>query len=262
MESGVTLLQQTDRKNVNKPDSNNNNGSSKDNEDKQVSFDDYVETYKSEIDGSIGFIGQDVDFFIEIKAELLLKIAQKNFGNFDKIKVLDIGSGVGLVDKFLKLKIKNLYGVDIEEGVVEKAKLNNPEVNYMIYDGARLPFEDNTFDLCFAINVMHHVPPAEWENFAQEMQRILKPSGIAAVFEHNPFNPLTRKVVRDCEFDRDAVLLSHGKIKSLFNNAGLKIHSDAYIVFFPLKAKFFRYIESALGWLPFGAQQFVTGRKS
>lgn len=227
----------------------------------QVSFDDYVETYRTEIDDSIGFIGQDVDFFIEIKAELLLKLAEKNFGDTSKIKVLDIGSGVGLVDRFLKARIPNLYGVDVEEGVVEKAKFNNPEVNYQLYDGAKLPFEDNTFDMCFAINVMHHVPPGMWENFSREMHRVLKPGGVAAVFEHNPLNPLTRLAVARCEFDRDAVLLNHGKIKSLFNGAGLKVFDDSFIVFFPFKAKFFRSIETALGWLPLGAQHYVTGRK-
>lgn len=226
-----------------------------------VSFDDYVESYKNEVDDSIGFIGQDVDFFIEIKAELLLKLADKNFRDLSAIKVLDIGSGVGLVDSFLKGKIKNLYGVDVEEGVVEKAKYNNPEVNYSIYNGSKLPFEDNTFDLCFAINVMHHVPPSLWENFLQEMRRVLKPGGLAAVFEHNPLNPLTRLAVARCEFDRDAVLLHHGKIKSLFKTAGLKLFEDKFIVFFPFKAKLFRGIESALGWLPLGAQHYVTGKK-
>lgn len=231
------------------------------NTDSQVSFDDYVESYKHEVDDSIGFIGQDVDFFIEIKAELLLKLAEKNFDDLDKINVLDIGSGVGLVDRYIKGKIKNIYGVDVEEGVVEKAKYNNPEVNYRMYDGAKLPFEDNTFDLCFAINVMHHVPPALWENFSKEMRRVLKPGGIAAVFEHNPLNPLTRLAVARCEFDRDAVLLNHGKIKSLFKTAGLRLFEDKFIVFFPFKAKFFRGIETALGWLPIGAQHYVTGKK-
>jgi SAM-dependent methyltransferase len=226
-----------------------------------VSFDDYVETYRAEIEDSIGFIGQDVDFFLEIKAEMLLRIAEKKLGPLDKVKVLDIGSGIGLVDKFLKGRIPGLHGVDVEEGVVQKAKINNPEVNYQKYDGERLPFDDNTFDMCFAINVMHHVPPALWENFSREMNRVLKPGGIAAVFEHNPLNPLTRIAVARCEFDRDAVLLKHSKLISLFRGAGFEEAEDAYIVFFPFKAKFFRGIEKALGWLPLGAQHYVTGRK-
>ena len=106
-------MEQTEKKKENSAVNKNQTA-----EEKQVSFDDYVETYRTEIDDSIGFIGQDVDFFIEIKAELLLKLAKKNFGLLDKIKVLDIGSGVGLVDRFLKSEIKNLYGVDVEDGVV------------------------------------------------------------------------------------------------------------------------------------------------
>lgn len=226
-----------------------------------VSFDDYVETYRAEIEDSIGFIGQDVDFFIEIKADMLLDIARRYIGPPEKIKALDIGSGVGLVDRFLKSSIGQLYGVDVEDGVVQKAKLNNPEVDYRKYDGERLPFEDNSFDLCFAINVMHHVPPALWENFSREMNRVLRPGGVAAVFEHNPVNPLTRIAVARCEFDRDAVLLTHSKLKSLFRGANLDIAEDKYIVFFPFKAGMFRGIEKGLGWLPLGAQHYVMGKK-
>lgn len=227
-----------------------------------VSFDDYVDSYKSEIQSSIDFIGQDVDFFLEVKAELLINLAERNFGSLDNVKALDIGSGVGLVDKLLTPKIKSLHGIDIEEGVVEKAKKNNPTLDYRIYDGVKIPFNDNTFDLTFAINVMHHVPPELWENFSQEMYRVLKPGGIAAVFEHNPVNPLTRKVVRECEFDKDAVLLKHSKIKSLLEGAKLKVVDDSYIIFFPFKGKLFRGIESLIGWLPLGAQQYVAAKKT
>jgi SAM-dependent methyltransferase len=237
------------------------NKNSDNNEKKQVSFDDYIDSYKSEVQSSIGFIGQEVDFFLDIKAELLVKLAEKNFGKTEDLKVLDIGSGIGLVDKLIKSRIKNLYGVDVEDGVVEQAIKNNPDVNYQKYDGENLPFEENTFDITFAINVMHHVPPALWENFSKETYRVLKPGGIGVIFEHNPFNPLTRKVVRDCEFDRDAVLLSHKKIKELFTNASLKVDDNAYIIFFPFKGKMFRWIESGLKWLPLGAQQYVTARK-
>lgn len=240
---------------------NNKNINSSPARTSDVSFDDYVDSYKNEIQSSIDFIGQDVDFFLNVKAELLLKLAEKNLGSTANIKALDIGSGVGLIDKLLQPKIKDLHGIDIEEGVVEKAKKNNPSVNYKIYDGTKIPFDDNTFDLTFAINVMHHVPPDLWENFTNEMYRVLKPGGIAAVFEHNPVNPLTRKVVRECEFDKDAVLLKHNKIKSLMQGAKLEVIDDSYIIFFPFKGGFFRSIETLIGWMPLGAQQYVAAKK-
>ena len=154
-----------------------------------------------------------------------------------------------------------MYGVDVEEGVVEKAKENNPTVNYRKYDGKTLPFENGTFDMAFAINVIHHVSPDDWENFTGEMFRILKPGGIAAVFEHNPLNPLTQLAVSRCEFDIDATLLHHSRIKKLFNHAGFEILDDAYIVFFPFKSKFFRAAEKFIKWLPLGAQHYAVGRK-
>jgi len=227
----------------------------------KISFDDYVQTYQKEVQDSINFIGQDVDFFIELKADLIIELTKRNFGDLSNIKVLDIGSGIGLTDQFLTTEIKNLYGIDVSGGAVENAKNRNPSVRYMSYDGERLPFEDNYFDLAFAINVMHHVNPLQWENFVNEMKRVIKPGGIMAVFEHNPFNPLTRLAVSRCEFDRDAVLLSHNKIKSLFKSVHLEFLEDAYIVFFPFKAKLFRNIEFFLRWLPLGAQHYIAGRK-
>jgi ubiquinone/menaquinone biosynthesis C-methylase UbiE len=230
-------------------------------EKEKISFDDYVQSYKKEVQDSINFIGQDVDFFIELKANLIINLAKNNFGNLENIKVLDIGSGIGLTDQFLTNEFKNLYGVDVSSGAVENAKKRNPDVRYTAYDGSRLPFNDDYFDMAFAINVMHHVEPSSWNNFIDEMKRVLKKGGIMAIFEHNPINPLTRLAVSKCEFDKDAVLLSSGKLKNLFHSSGIEIFKTAYIVFFPFKAGVFRSVEKILGGLPIGAQHFIAGKK-
>jgi len=234
---------------------------SKNEKNSDVKFDDYVDNYQQKIQESIDFAGQDADFFIQVKADMVLGLVKKYCCNSDTADVLDIGCGVGHVDSYLSSKIKKLNGVDIEEGVVSKAKVNNPGVNYIKYDGDHLPFEDNSMDFAFAINVMHHVPPSGWQNFTNEMRRVLRPGGAAAVFEHNPYNPLTRRVVSKCEFDRDAVLLSHNKISNLLKASGLALAEDPYILFFPFKGGIFRFIEKGLKWIPLGAQQLVVGIK-
>ena len=53
------------------------------------------------------------------------------------------------------------------------------------------------------------------------MARVLRPGGIAAIFEHNPLNPLTRRVVSNCVFDEDAVLLRRRRARGLLRQAGL-----------------------------------------
>ena len=147
-------------------------------EKKQISFDDYVENYEKEIQSSIGFIGQDHDFFIKVKANKISYIVKKNFNDSANVKILDIGSGIGLIDHHLAENFNNLYGVDVEEGVVGKARKFNPGVNYNLYDGTSLPFESGSMDVVFAINVMHHVVPSHWGNFTKEMFRVVKKGGI------------------------------------------------------------------------------------
>jgi ubiquinone/menaquinone biosynthesis C-methylase UbiE len=230
-------------------------------EKKKVSFDDYVETYEKEIQSSISFIGQEHSFFIEIKAKLIKELAYQFFNESKDIKILDVGSGIGLIDHYLSSNFRNLFGVDIEEGILEKAKVYNPEVNYRSYDGIILPFEDNSMDVVFAINVMHHVQPAQWQLFVKEMHRVTRRGGFTLVFEHNPLNPLTRLAVIKCEFDRDAVLLHRGNVKKLFLSAGFEKISSSFIIFFPFRNRIFRIVENRLRKIPFGAQFYVKGIK-
>jgi ubiquinone/menaquinone biosynthesis C-methylase UbiE len=228
----------------------------------KVKFDDYAGSYRDEVQSSINFIGQDVDFFHELKAKKLIELAQKYFTDYKNIKILDIGCGIGLIDFRIKKEFQNLFGVDIEEQTVKKAEEKNPEVSYQVYDGLKLPFDDNTIDLAFAINVVHHVPSRHWGNFIKEMYRVLKPGGYAAIFEHNPYNPLTRLAVNRCEFDRDAELINRGKVKNYYIKAGFSIEASSYIAFFPFSQNFFRKIEKTIGWLPMGAQYFITSKKN
>ncbi len=229
---------------------------------KNISFDDHVETYQEDIQNAIDFSGQDVDFFIEVKANLILEIAKKYFRDYKNIMLLDVGCGIGLTDDFLKKEFTHLHGVDIEEATLNKAKENNPEVIYSHYDAKILPFDKNVFDFVFTINVMHHVPPDNRNNFIKEMCRVCKQDGVVAVFEHNPLNPLTRKVVRDCVFDRDAILLRNKEIQDLFSQNNLSLLESRYILFFPFRKNLFRMVEKFLGWLPLGAQQYVVSKKS
>ncbi len=52
-------------------------------ENKTVFFKDYVDTYQKEIQSSINFIGQDVDFFIGLKADMIINIARRHLGNIE-----------------------------------------------------------------------------------------------------------------------------------------------------------------------------------
>ncbi len=226
-----------------------------------ISFDAYKDTYRDEVQKAIAFAGQDVDFFTRAKVNHLLDLSRRLLGEPKNLRVLDVGCGVGLTDRYLLPHFRALSGVDISGESVQVAARNNPDGRYQTYAGDVLPFRDDTFDLVFAICVMHHVPPAGWPPFVQEMQRVVRPGGLTVVFEHNPNNPLTRRAVNRCPFDADAVLLRLGTTKRLFRQAGLELLERRYILFFPWEAPVFKQLERGLGGLPLGGQYYVVGRK-
>lgn len=219
-------------------------------------FDKYSKNYEYEVNRSISFVKNKHDFFTEQKYKLLKKkLDSKN------LKILDIGCGIGGVHRFFAKDNISLTGIDVSHQSLQVAKKNFPKNQYLNYDGKKIPFSDNTFDFIFTINVLHHVPVDCWKNFMLESYRVLKLQGKMLVIEHNPFNPLTRVVVNNCEFDKDAVLLTHFKTQQLFHSAGYKNVRSEYFLFFPFSNSLSDYITNKLSWFPLGAQYLATGYK-
>jgi len=226
----------------------------------RLDFDAYKDTYRDEVERSISFIGRDLDFFTELKAHVLLRIARELLEDTKSLTALDVGCGVGSTDSLLAPNFRELYGVDVAQQVVDVAARRNPSVAYSVCDTSALPFDDDVFDLVFAINVFHHVQPPERLPLFKELARVAGDRGLVTVFEHNPLNPLTRLAVDRCEFDVDAVLISNRELTRMFKLAGLQPLERSYIVFFPWRGRLLRAIERQLSWLPFGAQHVVAGR--
>jgi len=223
-------------------------------------FDAYHDSYRQEVARSIRFIRQDWDYFTAAKARALLDLAGRTLGEPKRLSALDVGCGVGHTARFLKGRFKRLYGVDPSASSVERARDLNPEVEYRVGDGRRLPFENGSMDLVFAICVMHHVPPEDRPQVAREMARVAKPNGVVAVFEHNPINPLTRRAVSNCRFDADAELLSKQEAARTLEEAGLQPLEARYIVFLPFGGQRLAAVERLLARVPLGAQHFVAAR--
>jgi SAM-dependent methyltransferase len=223
-------------------------------------FDRYRDGYSAQIDSAIAFSGQPQDFFTRAKARYLLdafsKLRSQSDNSLRPLDVLDIGCGQGLIHPHLRPAQSGikLTGIDVAGTVIEEAKASNPDVHYDVYEGTRLPYNDRSFDIAYAIAVMHHVPPDDWESFLVEAARVVRPGGLVVIIEHNPLNPLTQKIVRSCPFDENAVLLRSGRLAKLFRAAGMLDPKRRFIIFTPFDTPFFHKVETSLGWLPLGAQ--------
>jgi SAM-dependent methyltransferase len=225
-----------------------------------VSYDRYRDSYEAELDRAVGFTGKRHDFFTEAKAIELLRLARRQLGDLGALDALDVGCGIGLTDRYLAGGFGSLTGVDVSPGVLERAEETNPWARYVLYDGERLPFEDGSFDLTFAICVVQVIEPARRPGFVSELARVTRPGGLAVAFEHNPFNPLTRLVVRRCSFGEDARMLGANELASLFRLANLSVVERGYVLLFPTKGARIRRLERRLARLPLGAQYYLAGR--
>lgn len=223
-------------------------------------FDAYRTSYSDVVDNSISFSGLSVDFFTRAKAARLLDLLDKMIGTPSGLSVLDVGCGVGTYHSLLRGKVRQISGVDPSPECIDEARKTNPDVDYKVYDGDILPYGDEEFDASFAICVMHHVPQSKWSQFSSELARVTRRGGMVALFEHNPFNPLTRRAVSNCPFDADAVLLSKQQAMGYLERAGLKQVNGKHILTIPSIIGPMRRVDDWFGVLPLGAQYYVVGR--
>jgi SAM-dependent methyltransferase len=224
-------------------------------------FDAYRDAYREAVEKSIAFARTELDFFTRAKAETLLEVTARRVGNPLELSFLDVGCGPGETDRFLEGKVVGLAGVDVASELVKVASERNPWADYTaVRPGEPLPYPAQAFDVSFAVCVLHHIAPPQRSGLVREMSRVTRPGGMVAIFEHNPWNPLTRRAVARCEFDEDAVLLARGEVKRLLRGAALAEVESHYILFFTRESARLRRIERRLRRTPLGAQYVVTAR--
>jgi SAM-dependent methyltransferase len=223
-------------------------------------YDHYRDRYREELDRAVSFAGTSHDFFTRAKAEELLRLARVHLGDPAQLDALDVGCGVGLTDRHLVGRFRSLTGTDVSRGVLETAAHENPGVRYELAERGRLPFPDNAFHVAFAVCVVQVVPTEERPRFVAELARVTRPDGLVVVFEHNPSNPLTRLVVRRCEFGGDARMLRMAEAERLLQENGVTPVDRGFLLLFPSRRKRVLAAERALRRLPLGAQYYVAGR--
>jgi ubiquinone/menaquinone biosynthesis C-methylase UbiE len=98
--------------------------------------------------------------------------------------LLDFGCGNGANTVLFAEDFATVVGVDVEAERVEQAKaeadrLGLSNVSYQCYDGARLPFEDASFDHVVSFEVLEHT--RDDSASVAEIRRVLKPEGMITI---------------------------------------------------------------------------------
>lgn len=225
-----------------------------------MDFNRHTATYERQVDDAVAFSGRSQAFFLEAKVRALLSLFDGRFGSSQRLRVAEIGCGVGSFIRRLAGHGFQLTGTDIALASLLRARREVSGATFSAFDGADLPFPTGCFDAVLAVSVLHHVAPDERQGLVDEMARITRPGGLVVVFEHNPLNPLTRWVVGRCAFDQDAVLLGCGELEHYVREVGMRDVDRRYLLLFPWSGGIWQWLERKLSRLPLGAQYMIFGR--
>ncbi len=93
-------------------------------------------------------------------------------------EVLEVGAGVGRWVASFDPTTTRFYGVDISGDMIEAARDGFPEARFdRIGRDLILPYEDESFDLLFTVDVLHHNPAPSRLTMLSEMWRVARPGG-------------------------------------------------------------------------------------
>lgn len=200
------------------------------------------------------------EFFHERKAEIAIDCCRRLLPSrrLQEVRLLDVGCGTGQLLRLLARRFGHVRGCDPSSGMVRQAgrraiKMPSP---------MEVPFADCSFDVAVCACVYHHVDSASRLAHVRETARVVRPGGLVMIFEHNPRNPITRRIVARCPIDESAVLIGRGEMAAILQAAGLVVEWSRSYLFLPRGLyRWIGGIERVLGLTGLGGQYCIVARK-
>jgi ubiquinone/menaquinone biosynthesis C-methylase UbiE len=111
-------------------------------------------------------------------------------GNVNGRHLLDLGCGAGESSIYFALKGARCVASDWSPQMVaaarQLAEIHQVDIEARVIDAVNIDFRDNTFDIVYAANLLHHV---DTRQTLREIRRILKPGGVACTWDPLKYNP-------------------------------------------------------------------------
>jgi len=223
-------------------------------------FDEYAADYDAALSRGLALAGEDVDYFAAARISWLDRRLRQ--ANHTAGSLLDFGCGTGRSAVHFRAVmpgLRRLAGVDISAGAIDEARRRFGHLADFALTDAVSP--DGSFDVVFCNGVFHHIEPPQRPNAMRFIAACLRPGGILALWENNPWSPAARLVMRRIPFDRDAVMVWPRQARRLARECGLEPLLTDYLFIFPHFARWLRPLEPLVARLPLGAQYMVLCRK-
>lgn len=228
--------------------------------DNEKSFDDIAKDYDALLDKNLSKYGKDISYYAEYKLRLVKKMTTQDRPD----QFLEFGCGTGRNLKYIKIYFpkSNITAADLSHQSLRYASEQPDNEGVFFTDINRLMERGIRFDLIFIANVFHHIVPEKRAYTMTRLSNLLADNGELFIFEHNQYNPLTRRAVNTCPFDEGVTLLKPIDLLKLARDNDLQVVLKHYCLFLPSMLKRFAFIERFLSYIPMGAQYFVKLEKS
>jgi SAM-dependent methyltransferase len=223
-------------------------------------FDEYATYYDHALAQGLAATGEGREYFARRRIEWLRRSLDQL--HFNAARTIDFGCGTGSNVPFLIELIGaiSVVGIDASEKSLEiaRSKFGSGQVQFLLPQEHK---DDGQADLVFCNGVFHHVPFSNRMIAAEYLYRRLRPGGLFALWENNPWNPGTRYVMNRIPFDKDAVTLSPLEARRLVKAAGFEVIRTDFLFIFPRFLHWLRWSEPCFSRLPIGGQFELLCRK-
>lgn len=125
-------------------------------------------------------------FYARQKKRFGAVLAAQTAVDFSAYKtVLDVGCGTGALCDVLTSAGLSVTGLDAAQKMLDIAKAKNADSDIRFAAGSALslPFEDNSFDICFASYVAHGMSPRERAAMYAQMSRVAR--HLLIIYDYN-----------------------------------------------------------------------------
>ncbi len=224
-------------------------------------FDCYSAQYKQILAASTGSRVESTGFFAKQKIH---HVRRRLPVNLNVKTILDYGCGIGMSLMPLRQAFPEarIVGVDPSEASLRVAADQHKSLNVELLplSSFEKQGDEDTFDLIFVSCVLHHIDAHDHKGLLELLRRKCSEVGYIAIVEHNPNNPLTRKIVRDCPFDEGVELIKARRLKNLLLSSGWSQPKESFISFIPPSLSYIRRLEDWLTWFPAGGQYLLMAQ--
>lgn len=223
-------------------------------------FDSYAQNYDEALQKGLSVSGEAKEYFAEGRVAFLKKCLTRL--KCQPERVLDFGCGTGTSVPILHSMpgVTFTQGIDLSvDSITQAEKVHGHQGRQFANLTDYQP--DESFDLVFCNGVFHHIPINERAKAIETICQSLKPGGIFAMWENNPWNPATRYVMSRIPFDKDAITLTPPESRRITQAGGFEVVRTDFLFIFPRILKWFRPLEQLVSSWPVGTQYQVLCRK-